>query len=101
MIDPEFGFCGDAEYDLGVLAAHLLLAGEAAERAEAILASYQPADPAVHSAALARRYAGVEIMRRLIGVAQIPTLQADLTRKTALLTLSRRLVLEPERNFGV
>ncbi len=98
VIDPEFCFYGDAEFDLGVFAAHLLLAGEPPERAEDVFASYR--SPAGFSEALVRRYAGVEIMRRLIGVAQIPTLRADLARKTALLELSRRLVLEPERKFG-
>ena len=99
VIDPEFCFCGDAEFDLGVFAAHLLLAGEPAARAERVLAGYRPAGGTGVSAELARRYAGVEIMRRLIGVAQIPTLRADLVRKTGWLELSRRLVLEPGRGF--
>ncbi len=98
VIDPEFCFCGDAELDLGVLAAHLLLAGEPAARAENILFLYRAAGGGF-SSALARQYAGVEIMRRLLGVAQIPTLKADLARKTDLLRLSRQLVLEPEREF--
>ena len=42
VIDPEFCFFGDAEYDLGIFAAHLLLAGEPAERAEQVLRLYQP-----------------------------------------------------------
>ncbi len=99
IIDPEFCFCGDAELDLGVLAAHLLLAGEPAARAESVCSLYRSAD-GDFSSALARQYAGVEVMRRLIGVAQIPTLRADLARKTALLASSRRLVLEPERAFS-
>ncbi len=98
VIDPEFCFCGDAEFDLGVFAAHLLLAGEPTECAEQVLSLYQPAAAGL-SRDLARRYAGVEIMRRLIGVAQIPTLQADLARKTAWLELSRRLVREPQKGF--
>ncbi len=99
VIDPEFCFCGDAEFDLGVFAAHLLLAGEPAARAEQALRLYRPASATGISMALARRFAGVEIMRRLIGVAQIPTLRADLARKSALLEQSRRLVLEPEKGF--
>ena len=101
VIDPEFCFCGDAEFDLGVFAAHLLLAGEPAERAERVLSLYRPAAGSEMSAELARRYAGVEIMRRLIGVAQIPALRASLAQKTIWLDLSRRLVLEPERGFEV
>jgi len=41
-----------------------------------------------------RRFAGVEIMRRLIGVAQLP-LECGIERKGALLRLSRDLVLGP------
>lgn len=98
VIDPEFCFCGDAEFDLGVFAAHLLLACEPAERAEQVITLYRPAAASI-SPALVRRYAGVEIMRRLIGVAQIPTLRADLARKTELLEWSRSLVLNPEKGF--
>ena len=98
VIDPEFCFCGDAEFDLGVFAAHLLLAGEPAERAEQVLSLYRPAAASV-SPELARQYAGVEMMRRLIGVAQIPTLRVDLARKSALLELSRKLVMNPEDGF--
>ena len=99
VIDPEFCFCGDAEFDLGVFAAHLLLAGEPPARAERMLAGYQTRAEGEVAVELARQYAGVEIMRRLIGVAQIPTLRADLGRKTAWLESSRRLVLEPSRGF--
>ncbi|MBV9127260.1 MAG: phosphotransferase [Verrucomicrobia bacterium] len=99
VIDPEFCFCGDAEFDLGVFAAHLLLAGEPAARAERVLELYRANSATPVSSELARRYAGAEIMRRLLGVAQIPTLRADLTQKTAWLELSRRLVLEPRQGF--
>ena len=99
VIDPEFCFCGDAEFDVGVLAAHLLLAGEPTSRAESVITLYEPVPGGRFSPELARQYAGVEIMRRLIGVAQIPTLKADLARKTALLALSRRLVMEPARGY--
>jgi 5-methylthioribose kinase len=93
VIDPEFCFCGDAEFDLGVLLAHLLLAGEPAARGESALALYRPAGS--FSPELARQYAGVEIMRRLLGVAQLAPLAADLNQKTRWLELSRVLVLEP------
>ena len=99
VIDPEFCFCGDAEFDVGVLAAHLLLAGGPPSRAESFITLYEPHALGSLSVERVRQYAGVEIMRRLIGVAQIPTLQADLARKTAFLDLSRRLVLEPGAGF--
>jgi 5-methylthioribose kinase len=99
VIDPEFCFCGDAEFDLGVFAAHLLLAREPAARAERALELYESNAATRVSPELTCRYAGVEIMRRLLGVAQIPTLRADLAQKTAWLELSRKLVLQPELGF--
>lgn len=91
VIDPEFCFLGPAEFDVGVMLAHALLAGGRvdAERA-AIAAAYAPPDG--FSWSLAQGFAGVEIMRRLIGVAQLP-LSADLARRTELLRHSRALVL--------
>jgi 5-methylthioribose kinase len=43
-------------------------------------------------------YAGVEIMRRLIGVAQLP-LAYGIDRKRTLLRHSRRLILEPHQGL--
>ncbi len=97
VIDPEFCFCGDAEFDLGVFAAHLLLAGEPSSRADQMLGMYRAG--AGFYPERVRQYAGIEIMRRLLGIAQVPTLAADLARKTELLELSRRLVVEPEKGF--
>ncbi len=90
VIDPEFGFFGLAEYDVGVMIGHLHLAGLAAQWIESVWASYGEAGG--FNRALALQFAGMEIMRRLIGVAQLP-LSADLGRKGELLQLSERLVL--------
>ncbi len=76
VIDPEFCFWGIPEFDFGVLLAHCLLARI----------------PAPSATPLAKAFAGVEIMRRLIGVAQLP-LPYGLDEKTRLLDLSRTLVL--------
>jgi 5-methylthioribose kinase len=91
VIDPEFCFLGDAEFDIGILAGHVLLAGAGAGRIEQIAGSVAARRL---DAARVAGYAGVEIMRRLIGVAQLP-LPCGLDRKRALLRRSRRLVLEP------
>lgn len=93
VIDPEFCFRGDAEFDVGVTLAHLSLADQPPASTRAFLARYRAGAPTTFDPALADRYAGVEIMRRLLGVAQIPTLPADLARKRRLLDLSRQLVL--------
>ncbi len=86
VIDPEFCYLGDAEYDLGVFLAHLELVG-AGRLWPVVMAYYTgPVDWT-----LAKSYAGVEIMRRLIGVAQLP-LHADFEKKRLWLELSRELV---------
>ncbi len=93
IIDPEFGFAGEAEFDLGILLAHLLLARQPPASVDQAWSLYRPTGE--FSIALARQFAGVEIMRRLIGIAQLP-LAADLDEKRHLLELSRRLVLQPD-----
>ena len=90
IIDPEFAFFGPAAFDCGVFIAHLHLAGLAPQAVEEAVKLYRP--PEDFNAADARIFAGIEIMRRLIGVAQLP-LGADLAHKSELLDLSRRLVL--------
>ena len=93
LIDPEFSFGGEPEFDLGVCYAHLILSGHD----DAFLARWLAQTVAVagRDATLTRHYAGVEIMRRLIGVAQLP-LARSLPQKAALLTRSRSL-LESDR----
>jgi len=92
IIDPEFGFFGDSEFDVGVFMAHMLIAGLPETTINTILDLYK--GPHTFDQALALQYAGVEIMRRLIGVAQLP-LTANLETKANLLNQARRLVLSP------
>ena len=96
VIDPEFGFLGTPEFDVAILAAHLTIAntGPAVLERVAADAARRQLDQTLIS-----RFAGVEIMRRLIGVAQLP-LAYDLDRKQRLLERSRRLVLEPHKGFA-
>ncbi|HEV7731659.1 MAG TPA: phosphotransferase [Candidatus Binatia bacterium] len=67
IIDPEFAFPGDPEVDVGCALAHLALARQPRASSERVLASYGAAD-----LRLVAGYAAVEIMRRLLGVAQLP-----------------------------
>lgn len=90
VIDPEFCFVGAAEFDLGVMAAHLHLANQPQAVIERLLERYKA--PAGFEQKTMRQFAGIEIMRRLIGVAQLP-LGYGLERKAELLALSRELVL--------
>ena len=91
IIDPEFCFYGPAEFDLGVLIAHLKIAHQTQEIIYALKTHYQP--PAGFSEALLNQFTGVEIMRRLIGLAQLP-LQLDLEQKKQLLAHARGLILD-------
>jgi len=93
VIDPEFAFFGPAEFDAGVFLAHLYLIGCSDAEGSSHLAKYEP--PATFNHGLMRQMAGVEIMRRLIGIAQLP-LSLGLEAKSTLLERSRHLVLAPD-----
>ncbi|MBM3845410.1 MAG: aminoglycoside phosphotransferase [Verrucomicrobia bacterium] len=69
FVDPEFSFFGRAEIDVGVVMAHLRLSRQPPDREAWFLESYHP--PSDYDPQLAARFAGVEIMRRVIGVAQL------------------------------
>jgi 5-methylthioribose kinase len=92
VIDPEFCCFGRAEVELGIFIGHMLLAQQDRASILGFLNGYQQAAPLAIEPVL--RLAGVEIMRRLIGVAQLPV-ALDLEGKRRLLGTSRRLVLEP------
>jgi 5-methylthioribose kinase len=89
VIDPEFCFAGDACFDVGVFAGHLALAGRGGD-IPTLLAAYGADDL---DAALLARVAGCEVMRRLIGVAQLPLGKTD-GRRATLLDKARRAVLD-------
>ena len=85
IIDPEFAFVGPPEFDVGVLLAHLVLTGNAAS----LPATYHAPPGFDHAAA--RGYAGIEILRRLLGVAQLP-LDADIRTKGRWIDAAMELV---------
>ena len=92
VIDFEFSFPGDAEFDLGVAAAHFVLGGQGSAALRRFLDGYCDARPdwAIDSIWLAR-YAGAEIMRRILGVAQlpIPVAEPGLRSRSRLLEIAR------------
>ena len=90
VIDPEFGFVGPPEFDVGVLRAHLTFAGFKEDAIDAHLDRYRA--PAGFDPAQARAFAGIEIIRRLLGVAQLPLVADDETR-ARWITEARRMVL--------
>lgn len=78
VIDPEFCFRGPAEFDLGVLTGHLqLMAGEI--DAAFVRSTYENAIQGIADETalkidwgLANELGAVEVLRRLLGVAQLP-----------------------------
>ncbi|MEM9367984.1 MAG: phosphotransferase [Planctomycetota bacterium] len=89
VIDPEFCFLGPREFDLGVMAAHRVFCHADADMAsiKRLCNSYG------HPVAFDRvcGFTGVELMRRLVGVAQLP-LAADLGLRVAWLEFARELL---------
>lgn len=89
VIDPEFAFPGPPEFDVGVLIAHLTMAGLEQTEVMMLLRSY--VTPPRFSYPLALAFAGMEIIRRLLGVAQLP-LTANEETKTGWLQAARSMV---------
>lgn len=96
VIDPEFCFLGGREFDYGVMLAHLALARTSVDPAQRVLEAARREDL---DSALVLNFAGVEVMRRLIGVAQL-SLPHDLDAKRRLLEVSRSFVLTPEEELS-
>lgn len=92
VIDPEFAFVGPAEFDVGVCLAHLQFAGMSLDEAMHVIEHY-PGQTGFDSA-LARGFAGIEIIRRLLGVAQLPLApDTSLATKLDWVETGRELVL--------
>lgn len=87
IIDPEFGFAGFAEFDLGVLVAHLIMTTSEETYLDTVLELYK----GVASQSLTSKVAGIEIMRRLIGLAQLPLIRT-IAEKQYLLELARKMI---------
>jgi len=89
LIDPEFSYLGRAEFDLGVMLAHLKMSQHTEAAIEQVLSHYEP--PADFQQEMMWAFAGVEMMRRIIGLAQLP-LSLNLEEKQQLLNESVRLI---------
>lgn len=87
VIDAEFSFCGRPEFDLGVLKAHLLMARVPASQCDLIDQYYRPSTDSF-SPELVEAFCNVEIIRRLIGIAQLP-LDLSLEERQQMLDRAR------------
>jgi 5-methylthioribose kinase len=91
VIDPEFCFYGLREFDLGVLFAHMYLTQQKESAMTLIKEQYNSFEEL--NPTILNGFIGTEIIRRLIGLAQLP-LKMDLKTKDRLLSFARDLILE-------
>jgi 5-methylthioribose kinase len=95
IIDPEFSHYGHAEFDLGVMVAHLKMAHMTGQTINNVIRNYRMPDG--FSRELFLRFCGVEIMRRVIGLAQLP-LDLTVEEKSDILDFAERLIQHPEEH---
>ena len=86
VIDAEFAHLGRPEFDIGVLMAHLLMSRASEKRILQIDTDY--AKPPGFDTVLARQFCYVEIIRRIIGIAQLP-LSLTLDERSRILDRAR------------
>ena len=95
VIDPEFGHFGRKEFDLGVFLAHLMMSGSFAAGLHGLENDY--ADFEKVDSTLLTRFTAVEVLRRLLFVAQVPV-KNELTFKTKLIEASHQALLSGHLN---
>jgi 5-methylthioribose kinase len=89
IIDPEFSHYGYPEFDIGVMTAHFLMSRISRSQVRAIMNAYTT--PRGFNATLSAQFCGTEIIRRLIGLAQLP-LDLTLREKSILLDEAEHMV---------
>ncbi len=95
IIDPEFSHLGSPEFDIGVMMANLKMA-RLEHKLKQVWDHYKV--PAVFSVPLMLRFCGAEIMRRVIGLAQLP-LHLRLQEKSEILELAAQLIQNPKEHL--
>lgn len=86
IIDPEFGFLGLAEIDLGVFLAHMLLSNNYQTAINTLRSVYGPFD-----IELVAKFCAAEIIRRIIYVSQLPLINSLSFKKELLLKSAKVL----------
>jgi 5-methylthioribose kinase len=92
IIDSEFCFFGFAEFDLGVFIAHLKLSGQSQEIIDLAYTSYEKRED--FNMKLLNQFVGIEILRRIIGLAQLP-LTSTLQTRVSLCKEAKELLMNP------
>lgn len=91
IIDPEFCFFGIPEFEIGVAIAHLKMAEQSEELIVNALEHYKKFSKLDTS--LCEKFTAVEILRRIMGLAQLP-LQIDLEKRIQLMEESRNILIK-------
>ncbi len=95
VIDPEFAYFGYAEFDIAVMVAHLLMSNMAISEIKNALFTYTKRTD--FDTGLFSGFCGVEILRRIIGLAQLP-LDLSLAEKSKLIKLAVEFIKKPKEH---
>lgn len=90
IIDPEFCFFGFPEFEIGVMLAHLKMADQPSELIDWALAYYTSKNEL--DIPLCQKFVSIEIIRRILGLAQLP-LEIGLEKRKALLKEAKEIIL--------
>ena len=93
VIDPEFAYFGYAEFDIAVMAAHFFMSRMEFNEIKNALYLYKTRTDFDYE--LFSGFCGIEILRRIIGLAQLP-LELNLEEKSELMNLAVEFVKSPQ-----
>lgn len=91
IIDPEFSFVGRREMELGIFIAHLKMSEATSEQFDRVISNYQSGKD--FDWKMCYQFAGIEIMRRIIGLAQLP-LDLTLAEKDTMLKEAHAYIIK-------
>ena len=91
IIDPEFCFFGYPEFEMGVCKAHLRMANQDKELIKKGLDYYL--DRAPLNLELMNSFFAIEVMRRILGLAQLP-LEINLDQRASLLAEAEEILMK-------
>jgi len=91
IIDPEFSYAGRKEFDLGIFMAHLKMSEAANQHLDWVASHYETGQQFDWN--LCYQFLGIEIMRRIIGLAQLP-FDLTLEEKEKLLKQAHQYIMK-------
>ncbi len=90
VIDPEFCFFGDPEFEIGVALAHLKMAAQPDNLIQKAISIYKEIAPL--DTILCKKFMAVELLRRILGLAQLP-LALNLEKRMKLLEEAQSILV--------